>query len=242
MPYKTGKFKGELTTPEIRKLIKAHNVLVSIKIPKGSKREDIMALIKKNGYKVNHEKQELEPVVQMKRRPKVSMKKAEKVLPKPKTAEEKAAAKKVRVKKQQEKETEAFKKREAQVKAIGKVVARRKKGEIKEPKEMVYPTFTSLKKLEKYFIEQINKFMKTEGMRFVNKIKSPKMTEKQIKDGRRDLRKLYSKRVLEILEANEDLFDEDDNGDEKYEELEELYEKRFEPISKQVVKRIKELK
>tara|TARA_Y100001972_G_scaffold99754_1_gene123865 strand:- start:1913 stop:2638 length:726 start_codon:yes stop_codon:yes gene_type:complete len=239
MPYKTGKMKGELTTPEIRKLIKAHNVLVSIKIPKGSKREDIIKLVEKNGYKVDHEKQALVPKVEMKRRPKVDMKKAEKVLPKPKTAEEKAAAKKVRVKKQQDKETQAFKKRDAQVKALGKVVARRKKGEIKKPQETIYPTFDSIKKLEKYFIEQINKFMKNEGMRFINKIKSPKMTEKQIKDERRDLRKLYSKRVLDILEANEDLFEDDD---EKYEELEELYEKRFEPISNKVVARIKELK
>lgn len=231
--------KGELTTPEIRKLIKAHNVLVSLKIPKGSKREDIMDLIKKNGYMVDHKKEALVPVVKMKRKPTVDMKKAEKVLPKPKTAEQKAAAKKEREKKKQEKESEAFKKRDAQVKALGKVVARRKKGEIKQPKEIIYPTFDSIKKLEKYFIEQINKFMKTEGMRFVNKIKSPKMTEKQIKDGRRDLRKLYSKRVLDILEANEELFEDDD---EKYEELEELYEKRFEPISNKVVARIKELK
>ena len=242
MPYKTGKMKGELTTPEIRKLIKAHNVLVSLKIPKGAKREDIMALIQKNGYMVDHKKQALIPKVEMKRRPKVDMKKADKVLPKPKTAEEKAKAKKVRDKKKQEKETEAFKKREAQVKALGKVVARRKKGEIKKPKEIIYPTFDSIKKLEKYFIEQINKFMKTEGMRFVNKIKSPKMTEKQIKDERRELRKLYSKRVFDILEANEDLFDDDEKGDEKFEELEELYEKRFEPITNKVVARIKELK
>ena len=84
--------------------------------------------------------------------------------------------------------------------------------------------------------------MKTEGMRFVNKIKSPKMTEKQIKDERRELRKLYSKRVFDILEANEDLFDDDEKGDEKFEELEELYEKRFEPITNKVVARIKELK
>ena len=45
MPYKTGKMKGELTTQEIRKLIKAHNILMSIKIPKGAKREDIIKLV-----------------------------------------------------------------------------------------------------------------------------------------------------------------------------------------------------
>jgi len=89
MPYKTGKMKGELTTPEIRKLIKAHNILVSIKIPKGSKREDIIALIKKNGYMVDHEKQTLRPVSKgkVKKLPVVDMKRA-KELTKPKTLTE----------------------------------------------------------------------------------------------------------------------------------------------------------
>ncbi len=91
MPYKTGKMKGELTTTEIRKLIKAHDALVDIKIPKGATRDDIMALVKKNGYEVDHEKQALVPKVQMKRKPKVDMKKADKVLPKPK--KEKAKSK-----------------------------------------------------------------------------------------------------------------------------------------------------
>ncbi len=44
MPYKTGKMKGELTTPEIRKLIKAHNILTSIKIPKGATRDEIIKI------------------------------------------------------------------------------------------------------------------------------------------------------------------------------------------------------
>ncbi len=104
MPYKTGKLKGELTTPEIRKLIRAHNVLVSIKIPKGAKREDIMALVKKNGYEVNHDKQALVPKVQMKRKPTVGLKKAQEITkPKPLTEEQKKKKQQAKQKKAGEK-------------------------------------------------------------------------------------------------------------------------------------------
>ena len=124
MPYKSGELKGQLTTPEIRKLIKAHNVLMSIKIPKGATRNDILKILDDKGYMVNHVRQSIQRRYKNERKPNVTLKQAEKILPKPKTAEEKAKAKKVREKKKQEKETEAFKKREAQVKALGKVVAR----------------------------------------------------------------------------------------------------------------------
>jgi len=104
MPYKTGKLKGELTTPEIRKLIRAHNVLVSIKIPKGAKREDIMALVKKNGYEVNHEKQALVPKVQMQRKKTIGLKKAQEITkPKPLTEEQKKKKQQAKQKKAGEK-------------------------------------------------------------------------------------------------------------------------------------------
>ena len=45
---------GELSTPEIRKLIRAHNVLVSINIPAGASREQIIKILDKKGYTVNH--------------------------------------------------------------------------------------------------------------------------------------------------------------------------------------------
>lgn len=236
MPYKTGSMKGELTTPEIRKLIKAHNVLVSIKIPKGASREEIIALVEKNGYKVNHEKQALVPKVEMKRRPTVDMKKADKTLPKPKTAEEKAAAKKVREIKKQEKETEAYKKREAQVKAIGKVVARRKKGELKQP-ENVVSSFETIKELEKYFNTSIVNFKK-EILKFKNKIQALD-DKKQIQDERKKIRKLGQKRILDILDTNEDLFED---NEEKYEELESKYENAIDKVISVIsYKRIEEL-
>tara|TARA_R110001632_G_scaffold8924_3_gene35069 strand:+ start:282 stop:1424 length:1143 start_codon:yes stop_codon:yes gene_type:complete len=61
MPYKNGKLKGELTISEIRKLISAHNKLTDIKIKKGSTRDDIIKLLKSNGYMVDHGKQSLIP-------------------------------------------------------------------------------------------------------------------------------------------------------------------------------------
>ena len=104
MPYKTGKMKGELTTPEIRKLIKAHNILVSIKIPKGAKREDIIALVEKNGYKVNHEKQALVPRVEMQRKKTIGLKKAEELTkPKPLTEEQKKQRQQAKQKKEGQK-------------------------------------------------------------------------------------------------------------------------------------------
>ena len=39
MPYKSGKLKGELTGAELRKLIRAHNILSKITIPKGTDRD-----------------------------------------------------------------------------------------------------------------------------------------------------------------------------------------------------------
>ena len=44
----------ELTTAEIRKLIRAHNVLMSIKIPPQTSREGILKILDDKGYMVNH--------------------------------------------------------------------------------------------------------------------------------------------------------------------------------------------
>lgn len=118
MVYKAGKLKGELTTAEIRKLIRAHNVLVSIKIPKGASRDDIIAVLKKNKYKVDHEGGALVPLVEMKRRNKITMTKADAVLPKPKTKEERLEAKATRDKAKATKAKEVLEK-ESKIKATG---------------------------------------------------------------------------------------------------------------------------
>ena len=72
MPYKTGKLKGQLTSAELRKLIKAHNKLYTIKVPAGATQPEIVKLINDGGYSVNHKKQSL--FLQMKNLPrKISM-------------------------------------------------------------------------------------------------------------------------------------------------------------------------
>ena len=131
MVYKSGKMKGQLTTTEIRKLIRAHNVLMNIKIPAGSKREDIIKIVEKNNYKIDHEAGALVPTSEMKRKPKVDLKKADKVLPKPKSKEEKAKAKEERDKKKSAKEKElkqeGFKAGASLQRAVSKRQARKKK-------------------------------------------------------------------------------------------------------------------
>lgn len=122
MPYKTGEMKGELTTAEIRKLIRMHNKLTDIKIPKGSKREDIMKLLDKHGYKVNHEKGALVPKVAMQRKKTIKLKDKEKVLGKEKTKEEKEKSKQERESKKKKKEGELIKKGAV----IGKLLAKKK--------------------------------------------------------------------------------------------------------------------
>jgi ribosomal protein S8 len=110
--YKAGSLKGEITTAEIRKLIRAHNKASSIKIPPKSSREDIVEILQKAGYVVNHEKAELRPVSKGKvqKLKVVSQKTIEQELPKPKTKEEKETARKLNLKKKQDKEAELIKK------------------------------------------------------------------------------------------------------------------------------------
>jgi hypothetical protein len=54
MPYKTGKMKGLLTLAELKKLVVNHNKLSKISMPAGVKRDALIKLINKNGYRVDH--------------------------------------------------------------------------------------------------------------------------------------------------------------------------------------------
>ena len=131
MPYKSGTLKGQLTTAEIRKLVRAHNKLSKITIPPKSSRDEILTIISKAGFRVNHEKQLLEQLKKMD----ISVEKA-KVVTKPvkKTEEQKQQAKakkEAKVKEQKTKEAELIKKGAV----IGKLVA--KKQMAKEQKNEV---------------------------------------------------------------------------------------------------------
>ena len=101
--------KGELSGAELRKLIRAHNILVSIKIPKGTDREGLIKLIEDKGYKVDHKnKKIIDAKKDRPRRPKVTLNQAEELTkPKPKTELQKqkmmeAKAEKEEKKKKQE--------------------------------------------------------------------------------------------------------------------------------------------
>lgn len=87
-----------LSVKELKTLIKAHNKLSQIKIPPKAKAEDLVKLIESNGYKVDHEKKELRPVV--KRGKKITMKKAEELVPKKKEKTEAQKEKSEKKKKQ----------------------------------------------------------------------------------------------------------------------------------------------
>ena len=125
MPYKTGKLKGQLTTAEIRKLIRGHNILTSIKIPKGADRDDIIKIIENKGYSVNHEKKSLDPKGGIsKGRPKVKLQKAQELTkPKPKTELQKQKAAESKAQKEEKRKKEE---REIRKKAVQEEKARSK--------------------------------------------------------------------------------------------------------------------
>ena len=105
MPPKIKVPDGELTSTELRKLIRAHNILVSIKIPKGTDRDGLIALIKSKGYKVDHKKKAIiDSKADRPRRPQVTLEKAKELTkPKPVSEEEKKKRQQARQKKKGEK-------------------------------------------------------------------------------------------------------------------------------------------
>lgn len=122
--------EGELKAPEIRRMIKAHNKLMGIEIPKGTDRSGLIKLIEKNGYKVDHKAKKLVPSVKMKRKPTVKLPPA----PAKKTKEEKEVAKKERIIKKKAKDEEAYQKVKGQVDAVKKIGEKRKARLEKVPK------------------------------------------------------------------------------------------------------------
>tara|TARA_R110000824_G_scaffold231517_1_gene419411 strand:- start:16717 stop:17247 length:531 start_codon:yes stop_codon:yes gene_type:complete len=129
MPYKSGKLKGELTTAEMRKLVKAHNILMSIKIPPNTDREGLITLVKKHGYSFNHEKQSLIPASSHRRKPKIEIAEARALTkPKPKTEEQKKKAEENKNKRDVKKKEQLKQAETTGIKkgaVIGKLVAKR---------------------------------------------------------------------------------------------------------------------
>jgi hypothetical protein len=104
---------AKLTSAEIRKLIKAHNIEATVKIPTGLKQDELEKFVESKGFKINHDEKSIS-----KGGKKITLEQAEKVTaPKAKTAlqKQKAAEKKeekvvVQKKKERELKKEAVKK------------------------------------------------------------------------------------------------------------------------------------
>ena len=140
MVYKSGALKGELTTPEIRKLISAHNKLTDIKIKKGATRDDIIKLLKNNGWSVDHQKQSLIPLDRPRKKI-ITLKSADTITkPKPKTELQKQKLKEKKEEKEVEKKKEV---REIKKKAIEeqKAIPKPKPKEEPKPKPVKKQTF-----------------------------------------------------------------------------------------------------
>jgi len=134
-----------LTAAELITLIKAHNKLVSIKVRASMKRETLIKLIEDNGYKVDHKNKKIVDAKKTRpRRPKVTLKEAQDMLPKPKTALQKQKA----VERKEEKATEEKKKLRM---AKKEAVEQSKKGTKKEnnkPKSILKDKVSNNKKEE----------------------------------------------------------------------------------------------
>jgi len=61
MPYKRGKLKGQLTSAELRRVIRKHNELSKINVPTGTDREGLIKIINDNGYNIDHENEKIVP-------------------------------------------------------------------------------------------------------------------------------------------------------------------------------------
>ncbi len=129
MPPKKTTPAGELTAPELRKLIRAHNILSKITIPKGTDRQGLIKLIEGKNYKIDHKNKVIKP--QVKRGKQITLKNAEE-LTKPKPVSE--AVKKQRAEKKKEKEEE--KKKEIKIakkEAVQEFKQKKKEAEKKKP-------------------------------------------------------------------------------------------------------------
>ena len=142
MPYLRGALKGQLTLPELRKLVKAHNKLQSITIPPRIKRDELIKLIQSNGFKINHEEQKITPTKRP-RMQEVSLKRAENILKKPeKTALQKQKAEERKTEREQKKkkmEREQKKKIIEEQKQIQKKKVTPKKAPAPAPKKAPMP-------------------------------------------------------------------------------------------------------
>ena len=175
--------EGELKASEIRRMIKAHNKLMSITIPKGTNRDGLIKLVEKNGYKVDHKGKKLVPSVKVKRKPTIKLPPA----PPKKTKEEKEKAKKERVIKKKVKEEEAYQRVKGKIDAVKKIGEKRKARLAKIQKDMPKKKETSTK-TEK----------EKEIIKVWREVLNPQLREAYKNDDKALMKKLYNKSILTL--------------------------------------------
>lgn len=169
---------GELTVAEIKKLIRAHNVLMDIKIPSGATKNDIYKILDDRGYMVNHIRKSIQRRYKNERKPNVTLAQAEKILkPKPKTAleKQKIAESKAKKEEKKKKEVRAIKKEalEQQKKVMDRKKALKKESIEKSKEDMPKPK--QPKQTQKL------KSQKQDEVRPKEKVGRPKVDPKKIK-------------------------------------------------------------
>lgn len=112
-----------LSKTELRKLIRAHNVVSKITIPKGATAQDMVKLLEEKNYEVDHENKVIKRKVS--RGKQIKLKDTDKILtPKEKTALQKQKASEKKAEKEIEKKK---KEREIKKKALADEKGRQKK-------------------------------------------------------------------------------------------------------------------
>ena len=212
MPYKSGTLKGELTGAELRKLIRAHNILVSIKIPKGTDRDGLIKLIEKHGYKIDHKhKKIVDKKTTRPRRPVITLEKAKELTkPKPVTELQKQKTKEKKEEKEIQKKKEVRQIKKEAIKKEKEV--QKKKKDIKDKllsksksKEKMPSISTQTETPKK---KQVLKLPSQKPKKIIiDKSKKPPMNIKEIEPKKKELKKTINpliKKKKKWVEENEE--------------------------------------
>ena len=161
--------KGELSATELRKLIRAHNILSKITVPKGTDRLGLIKIIEDRRFKINHKLKRIEP--KPTRGNIITLKKAEEIT-KPKPVAESVKKQRAEKKKQQEEEKQKEIKL-AKKEAVKEFKSKKKEALILKNKKKLVKDSSGNKSSDK--------MKKEDEVRPVEKSVRPKVDPKKIK-------------------------------------------------------------
>jgi chemotaxis protein histidine kinase CheA len=236
MPYKSGKLKDELTTAEIRKLVRAHNAVIKknliIKIPAGSTRDKIIKIINDKGFDIRHAQKRIEPLDNVSAYDYISLDMVEKILKKPEKTElqkqKTAEAKQAREQKKKKEEREIRKKAVQEEKARAKPKAKPK------AKTATIETQTEKPKPKK---EPKKEEPKTKQLRQKKKIKEMQELEEEVNESIPPPKKTVVNQPVSNL-TKKDLEDAQFEAINKYETLRKA--RKEEKRKKQAIEKSKQ--